>query len=272
MAVFNGELFFAEAIESVLSQTCAYFELIVIDDQSTDNSWKIATEYAKKDHRIELIQTPENRGPAAARNLGLRAARGEYVAIMDGDDISLPHRFEYQLRAFTSHEIDVCASNVILINSVGKKLFYRDYHPDVGRIINQEIPLCNPTVMMRRSLLETYGSFSEKHHVTEDYELYLRLWSQGARFYICPEYLLYYRLHEANRSRTQYRKKVFQETVSTKLYARQAYGLTLGLRGWLRLLAEYGLSLMPDALLSLAFSAAPALRYARVPEKKSDTS
>ena len=96
MPVYNVEQYVAEAIESILNQTFNNFELIIIDDGSTDASRVIASEYAKKDHRIRFYSR-ENRGIVKTRNELLLLAQGKYFAIMDGDDISYPTRLEEQL-------------------------------------------------------------------------------------------------------------------------------------------------------------------------------
>ena len=97
MPVYNGERFLSEAIDSILAQTIGNFELIIVDDGSTDGSAQIIKEYAQRDGRVCVLQHGENRGQAAARNSGLAAAQGEYIIGMDADDISPPERLRKQL-------------------------------------------------------------------------------------------------------------------------------------------------------------------------------
>ena len=97
MSVYNGEKYLAEAIESILEQTFKDFEFIIIDDGSTDKSLEILKEYAKKDSRIKIIANQKNIGLTKSLNIGIKQAQGEYIARMDADDISLPHRFEKQI-------------------------------------------------------------------------------------------------------------------------------------------------------------------------------
>jgi glycosyltransferase involved in cell wall biosynthesis len=93
-AVYNGERFLVKTIESILNQTFKNFEYILINDCSKDKSLKIMKEYKKKDKRIVLINNKKNIGSASSRNLGLKMARGGYIAILDHDDLALPERLE----------------------------------------------------------------------------------------------------------------------------------------------------------------------------------
>ena len=97
MTVYNGEKFLAEAIESILAQTFTDFELLIVDDGSTDESAARIKAIAQRDKRIHFVQLGENVGMADARNCGIAAATGEYIAIMDCDDVSLPERLEKQV-------------------------------------------------------------------------------------------------------------------------------------------------------------------------------
>ena len=102
MPVFNGEKFLVEAIESILSQTFTDFELIIVDDGSTDGSADIIRAYAEQDSRIRFVQLAENMGEAGARNAGIAVASGKYIAAMDCDDISLPERLRMQVEFLES--------------------------------------------------------------------------------------------------------------------------------------------------------------------------
>jgi len=111
MPVYNRAEFIGEAIQSILSQTYKNFELIIIDDASTDNTLKVISEFTDDDDRILLLKNKKNEGVAATRNRGIEIAKGEFIAFMDSDDISLPQRFEKQVKIFCSHkEVIVCGS------------------------------------------------------------------------------------------------------------------------------------------------------------------
>ena len=117
MPVLNGERYLAEAIESILSQTFADFELIIVDDGSDDRSAEIIRSFQERDGRIQFIQLEDNMGPATARNCGIFASCGEYVTFMDCDDISLRERLEKQASFLDSHpQIGAVGICVQLVN------------------------------------------------------------------------------------------------------------------------------------------------------------
>jgi glycosyltransferase involved in cell wall biosynthesis len=121
MTVHNGQLFLGQAIESILNQTFRNTELIVINDNSTDDTRQIIEDFCDQDSRIILINNPKNFGPFISANLGLKIAKGEFVARMDADDISLPIRFERQVNFLESHkEIGLLGTNGSYINETGK--------------------------------------------------------------------------------------------------------------------------------------------------------
>ena len=116
MCTYNGERFLRPAIESILNQTFRDFELVV-DDGSTDRTPRILAEFKARDTRVIVLTNERNLGIAAATNRGLAAARGEYIALQDHDDISLPHRFQTQVDFLNSHsEIALVGSDATLID------------------------------------------------------------------------------------------------------------------------------------------------------------
>ncbi|MCY3864790.1 MAG: glycosyltransferase family 2 protein, partial [Chloroflexi bacterium] len=97
MPVYNREIFVAEAIESILEQTFSDFEFVIVDDGSQDRSPEIIRQYERRDDRIRFLAFKQNKGKAAAKNFGIEAAQGQYIAGMDSDDVSLPQRLEKQV-------------------------------------------------------------------------------------------------------------------------------------------------------------------------------
>ncbi len=116
MPVYNCELYIKEAIDSILNQTFTDFEFLIIDDASTDKTVSIIKEY--KDFRIQLIEKEGNKGISDSLNYGLKVAKGEYIARMDGDDISLPERFVKQVTFLDSNpDVILCGSNFGIIGT-----------------------------------------------------------------------------------------------------------------------------------------------------------
>ena len=177
MAVYNGEKFLRDAIDSVLSQTYCDFEFIIIDDYSTDNSVKIIESY--QDSRIRLIKNEQNMRLPASLNKGIRLARGIYIARMDADDISLPTRFAKQKEYLDSH-LDVVAvgGSYQAMDEAGNDLYV--YHAKTGKKLARYYlmpsPMAHPTVMIRRDIIVNNNLFyDEQYSSAQDYDLWLRV-------------------------------------------------------------------------------------------------
>ena len=136
MIVYNAEKFIREAIESILNQTFSDFEFIILDDHSTDNSYEIINEYAKRDNRILVLHNEKNLGIAESRTKCIKFAKGKYIAIADADDISIPTRLEKQLKYLEEHkEYGVVGSFLELFDSeTGKTIGFRRYHKDDAKL------------------------------------------------------------------------------------------------------------------------------------------
>ncbi|NNF98933.1 MAG: glycosyltransferase [Desulfobacteraceae bacterium] len=163
-----------EAVDSVLNQTCREFELIVVDDGSTDDTARILTGYGTD---ISIIHQ-ENRGVSAARNRGIHSSRGEYIAFLDSDDLWLPEKLAVQLAYFNDHpQYHICQTEEIWIRK-GVRVNPKKRHKKLsGMIFEKCLPLClvSPSaVMMRHSLFDDIGVFDESLPACEDYDLWLR--------------------------------------------------------------------------------------------------
>ena len=196
LPVYNGEKYLAEAIDSILSQTFTDFELIMIDDGSTDGSLQILRKYEQRDFRIQIIAR-ENRGLVTTLNDSLDLACGTWVARMDQDDIALPHRFERQLEWLESTDADICGSWVRRFGTSDKRVVKLRQSDEA---IKMEMlfcsPFAHPTVMMRTALLKLlrYDKAWEK---AEDYDLWERAAEARWKMANVPEVLLLYRVHAA---------------------------------------------------------------------------
>jgi len=119
MPAFNAEQFIEAAVNSVLSQTYSHWELLIIDDASQDASFRIIETLAKEDFRIKFLQNKENRGTGIARNKGIRAAQGDFIAFLDADDLWKPQKLEIQLKLMQEQEVTVCFSSYEQIDEQG---------------------------------------------------------------------------------------------------------------------------------------------------------
>ena len=155
MPVYNGEIYLAEAIESILNQTFADFEFLIIDDGSTDNTWGILSSY--NDNRIRLTRNPKNVGLIESLNNALTLAIGHYIARIDADDISLPKRLEKQKEFLDKNlEIALVGSWVEIIDRQGKRIGYQKFLWDDSLIRWQllfKTTFAHSAIMARRDVL-----------------------------------------------------------------------------------------------------------------------
>lgn len=194
MPLYNGERYLREAVESVLAQTFADFELIAIDDASTDGTARLMESY--DDPRIRLLRNEANLGLVGTLNRGLGAAAGAYVARMDQDDVSLPERFAKQVAFMDSHpEVAACGTWARHIDAEGRLM--GDIRKAVGRQMDYEFwrpsPLFHSSAMIRVSQLGPMR-YDPEAYWCEDYDLWLRL-RREHRLDNLPEFLLLYRIH-----------------------------------------------------------------------------
>ncbi|MFA6587804.1 MAG: glycosyltransferase [Patescibacteria group bacterium] len=200
MPIYNGEVHLETAIKSILNQTYPDFELLILDDASTDSSLKIIKSF--NDPRIRLIQNEANAGLNKTLNIGLAAAHSVYIARMDQDDISHPERLKKQIAYLEQNpEIGVCGTAVEFLAKTGKKTNL--IFPTGNNLIKWAFcfynPIAHPTVMMRKKIVEQVNGYStlEHTHYTEDYDLWYRL-LPITKFHNLEEPLLTLRKHESN--------------------------------------------------------------------------
>jgi glycosyltransferase involved in cell wall biosynthesis len=194
--VFNGERYLREALDSIFAQTYRCFEVIVVDDGSTDGTASILGSLGE---RIRSLRQ-RNQGPAAARNLGVRAAGGEFVAFLDGDDLWHPEKLERQMARFRARpELQYCVSHaqnfwVPELRSEAEK--YQ------GHRISRSLPgYVTQTLMARRALFDAVGLFNPMLAHADSTDWFLRAAESGAVMELLPDVLTYRRLHAENRSR-----------------------------------------------------------------------
>ena len=172
---YNREKMVGEAICSVLNQTYEHYELIVVDDGSTDNTSKVFEEY--RDDLTILYQ--ENQGPSAARNTGINAARGSLIAFLDSDDIWKSKKLEVQVNYMLNHpEVNICQTEEIWIRNGVRVNPMKKHKKYSGWIFDKMVSLCivSPSaVMLKKDLFAEVGLFDEALLACEDYDLWLRI-------------------------------------------------------------------------------------------------
>ncbi len=172
---FNRADFLKESIHSVLSQTFTDFELIVVDDGSTDHTEEVVREFSK----VRYVACTENSGVSHARNLGIGMARGRYICFLDSDDLWIKNKLETQILWMESHaDCQVCYTDEIWIRKGVRVNPMNKHRKYSGDIFSHCLPLCivSPSsVLMRSSLFDEVGLFDEDLPVCEDYDLWLRI-------------------------------------------------------------------------------------------------
>jgi glycosyltransferase involved in cell wall biosynthesis len=210
MPVYNCQLFVKEAVESILVQTFTDFEFLIIDDCSTDQTREIIDSYS--DRRIQFIKKPKNTGYTDSLNFALKMAKGKYIARMDGDDVSLPNRFEKQVEFLENNtDIVVCGSWFLDIKT--KNIFkYPEFSNDICISLIRKNVIVHPVVMIRRNVLTDNNLFYDKDfEPAEDYHLWCRLLDFG-KLHNLQEPLIEYRFHDNQISRTQSQKQINNST------------------------------------------------------------
>ena len=194
MPVYNCRQYIEESVNSILNQTFSDFEFIIIDDCSTDGTF----EYLKSltDPRITLLRKPQNTGYTISLNMGLKIAKGKYIARMDGDDISLSDRFAKQVSFMDANpDIIVCGGGYEAIGS-DFKFIPKTSNEDIVLDLMSFSPFAHPTVFLRNIILkENNIQYDTQYEPCEDYKLWITLSEYGKLANLC-DILLYYRIHQ----------------------------------------------------------------------------
>ncbi len=209
--VRNGARFLRRAIDSVLTQTWPDFELIVIDDGSTDGTADILSALQTADPRIRVIHQPPT-GIVASLNSGVAAARADLIARLDADDISLPDRLEKQVAWMAANpRVAVLGGAVIFIDGADRKFELRRYvlepHAVEGVLLSEGPGVVHPAVIMRKSTVERVGGYRTAFELAEDYDLWLRI-SEVALIANLPDVVIYYRRHGDQVSHRHYQRQL----------------------------------------------------------------
>ena len=223
----NPGPYFAPAVKSVLKQTFGDFELLLLDDGSTDGSERDAAEFARADQRANVIRTEKNLGLSAQLNVGIRRALGRYLARMDADDLAEPRRFEKQVEALERDpQIGICGSIVREFNEHGMgALWVLPEDPDdVHSLLFLRSCFNHPSVMIRSNVLSDHGLlYDESFVVAQDYELWRRSLKVTRGFNI-QEPLMKYRRSSSQLSQAASSRKM-QELAAIQRQIRLDLGL-----------------------------------------------
>jgi glycosyltransferase involved in cell wall biosynthesis len=197
---YNAERFIAEAVGSALAQTWPNVEAVVVDDGSSDGTLDALEAYGT-DERVRVI-SQDNAGPSAARNRGIEAARGEFIAFLDADDLWLPEKLERQMPLFENEKVGVVYCMVRQETGTGAKIEFNARKPRRGKVfwdVLRENFLMLPTMVVRRTCLDETGLFDTDLLTAEDTHLYARL-ARVCEYDYVDDVLMVRRVHGANLS------------------------------------------------------------------------
>ncbi|PWL32329.1 glycosyltransferase family 2 protein [uncultured Roseivirga sp.] len=205
--VFNREKFLAETIESVVNQTYSNWELLLVDDGSTDGSILLAKGFASNDNRIKsILRNREPKGAPVCRNIGLENAKGDYVIFLDSDDLMASYCLEQRVQQMKEYgEIDFITFPTLIfktsINGANRLVNIRTSEPEIYRFLRSDVVWCTPSAIWRRRAIQKLSGFDELLSNNQDQELYIRALLTRMSYRSClnlkPDN--YYRSHDGNR-------------------------------------------------------------------------
>lgn len=199
MSVFNGERFLSESVESILAQTFADFEFLIINDGSTDKTTEILSSYTKLDSRVRVF-AQQNRGRAESLNAGIELAAGRYIARIDADDVAMANRLQEQVDFLKRHpNVGLLGGACELINDSGQVLQQTRCLLDDSAIQSELLvgnPIWHPAVVMRKEVVVASGGYRKALLDADDYDLWLRM-AERSQLANLPQIVLQYRIHSA---------------------------------------------------------------------------
>jgi len=202
IVTYNRAEYIAEAIESILIQSFSDWELIIIDDNSSDNTKSIIDEYIAKDKRVKSFKNDHNLGISKSRNIALKQSQGKYIAVLDSDDFwcdkdKLKKQYEY-LEKNTDYVL--AGGSFTKIDKSGKeilKIVNFSTNKDIRNRFLFKNPIAHSTVMYKRDLAILLGGYNESLDVGEDYDLWLKMGQKGKLFNFTDNFVKY-RVHDDN--------------------------------------------------------------------------
>lgn len=267
LPVHNADRYLVEALESLRYQSYPHFEVIAIDDASTDLSYKILRNYAQIDPRFRIYRNKTNLKIAKTLNFGLKKAKGHFIARMDADDVAMPTRFQKQVNFLQKHPgVVVVGGQCLTIDKdgqiTGKKLFPTG-HIAISELMYTANPLQHPSIMINRDLLPQNFAWYNPHLIpAEDLDLYFRLGKFGL-FANLKSTVLMYRQHGDSET-FKNPKFTFKITQKVRQLAINKYGYKPSLKSKVLSLAQsFVLTILPS---SLVFPVYTYLRRTKIKE------
>lgn len=263
MPVRNAGAFLVESIESIRNQTYQNWEFVIIDDASCDTTPDILKQYVKKDKRITVIRNEVNKGISHSLNTALQLARGEFIARMDGDDISKKDRFEKQLTFLQKNPYVIAVGGQAeMIDEKGVVFAYKRFPANphmLYRMIMRAVPIQHPILMARAGIFKKYR-YDETLKTAEDVDMLFYLLSQGIISNV-DDYIYRYRKTDMNNGHHNV-KKTFEITFKSRFESMRKYGYTPNAVDLLITFIQYALVMVLPAKLVVGLFEALRLQSA----------
>lgn len=202
LPVYNGAAYLGACLDSLLAQSFGDFEILLIDDGSSDGSREIAQGYLR-DSRVRYLENPANLGTASSTNLGHRLARGDYIAHADQDDLSEPQRLALQVAFLDSHaEVCIVSGQMRAFGAASGTIGAPEQDADIkSNFLPASHNLFNPTAMIRKAFADEHGLFFNPNQKgAADYGYFVEAMCRGGVFANLPQVLLNYRAHAEQQS------------------------------------------------------------------------
>lgn len=215
LPTYNGARFIKQSIDSIVAQTFPNWELIIVNDCSTDQTLELIEPYAKSDARIKIISNKTNKKLPASLNIGFNQAKGRFLTWTSDDNYYAPDAFKKMLKVFEDNSsIDFVYADMCVVDEDGRVLKYKLKHNEISELYHGCcIGAC---FLYNRRLYEDFGGYNEELFCAEDYEYWMRLWINNARFYHLKDCLYAYRNNSLSLSATR-AAEVQEKTFKLKL-------------------------------------------------------
>jgi glycosyltransferase involved in cell wall biosynthesis len=255
MPAYNAGKYISESIDSIIAQTFAEWELVIVDDASTDDTWKKATKYKKKDPRVKVFRNSKNLGISVTRNKLIGLSKGNYIAWQDADDISLPSRIESQFLFMENHpRVGICGGFLEFFSDKGiiSTRKYDTSDKELRKKIFFQSPVAQPGAMLRKSVLERAGTFNPELRQAEDADLSFRI-GMHAEFANIPNVVIRYRVNDNSATLSKLRENI-ADTLKVRKWAFEKYGYEMRLADRLAYYITYFFQFVPPKITYSIFN------------------
>lgn len=204
MSAYNSETTIEKSLESILAQTYTEIEILVIDDNSSDNTYEICSFLSKKHENLLVFRNSNNLGLTKNLNNLINKSNGEFIARQDADDISLPNRLDIQLKYLNKYDLDGCATRAYIMGK-NKIIPGKSYYLPKKIVMKKKNPFIHGTLLIKSRVIKDVGMYNEKFYYSQDYKLMSDLLKKNYKLKILKEPL--YHLNMEGNISVKYKKE-----------------------------------------------------------------